>query len=193
MTRAYSLLGILFVVILIGAYVAIERVEAPSEVNNQDTTMSLTLTSSAFAHNGAIPPKYTCDDKNVNPELQISGVPEGTKSLVLVMDDPDIPQSVKDQRGVEKIDHWVLYNLPPDTTVIPEDVTLGDGGLNSRGEEGYIGPCPPDREHRYIFRLYALSDILNFEGVPTLDEVEAAAKRIMLDSTQFIGRYERSK
>ncbi|MCB9810826.1 MAG: YbhB/YbcL family Raf kinase inhibitor-like protein [Candidatus Nomurabacteria bacterium] len=155
--------------------------------------MALTLTSPAFADGGSIPARYTCDGENVNPELHISGVPEGTKSLVLVMDDPDIPDSVKESRGIEKFDHWVLYNIPPDTTVIKEGEMVGSEGLSSRGEVGYVGSCPPDREHRYFFRLYALPDIVNFIKVPTLDEVEVIAKESAIESAVLMGKYERIK
>jgi hypothetical protein len=127
----------------------------------------------------------------VNPELTIAGVPEGAESLVLLMDDPDIPQSVKDARGIEKFDHWAVYAIPPDTTVIKTGAVIGTGGKNSIGEVGYRGPCPPDREHRYIFRLYALSGTLNFIQAPTLDELETAAQGMMLEKAELIGRYNR--
>jgi hypothetical protein len=149
------------------------------------------LASPAFNDGGLIPPQFTCDGDNVSPEITISGVPEGTQSLVLVMDDPDIPDSVKQARGILKFDHWAVYNIPPETGTIPEGVQVGSIGRNTRGDSAYTGPCPPDREHRYIFRLYALSGTLNFIQQPTLDEIESAARGMTLTSTTLIGRYNR--
>lgn len=197
MRNAYALLGLAFLIVFGGAYLVFERAEAPSSLEDNETSMSLTLTSSVFANNQAIPSQYTCDGENINPPLTISGVPEGTESLVLVVDDPDIPEQIKKERGVSKINHWVLYNLPSDTKDIPTNAVLGSGGLNSRGNPGYIGPCPPpDMEpttHRYIFRLYALSGTLNFVKAPTLDEVEEAAKGMLLEKAELIGIYSRAK
>ena len=144
-------------------------------------------------HNGSIPSVYTCDGVNTLPPLTVSGMPKGTETLVVLMDDPDIPETIKASRGVQKIDHFGRYNIPADTAVI-EDAS-GDPVLNSRGEEGFIGPCPPPeyepKEHRYIFRLYALPERLSFNGVPSLDEVEAAAKERAIASAELIGRYQR--
>lgn len=206
--NAYALLGLAFVILFMGAYVIVERANAPTpaelpdesvtedepnyEDPNQEETM-LTLTSPAFENNGKIPSKYTCDAENISPPLEISGIPEGTESLILVMDDPDIPDTVKQERGIEKFDHFVLYNISPELTSIPEGEANSEGtlGLTSRGTPGYVGPCPPDREHRYIFRLYAVSGVLNFIQAPTLDEVEEAAKGMTLESATLTGLYER--
>jgi Raf kinase inhibitor-like YbhB/YbcL family protein len=155
--------------------------------------MALTLTSPVFQHEGSIPPRYTCDGENISPELHIDGVPDGTASLVILMDDPDIPISVKQARGIDTFDHWVIYNIEPGTRIISEGVSGVGFGLNTRGTVGYTGPCPPDREHRYFFRVYALSDTLAFASVPTLREVEEAAKGIMIESAILIGRYERAR
>jgi Raf kinase inhibitor-like YbhB/YbcL family protein len=154
--------------------------------------MSLTLTAPSFENQGHIPSQYTCDADNISPEIRIEGVPQGTRSFVLVMDDPDIPTEVKERLGIEKFDHWTLYNIPPDTNRIPEGESRGSLGLTSRGEAKYAGPCPPDREHRYFFRLYALNDTLHFDIPPTLDEVEKAAQKSMIESAMLIGRYERT-
>ncbi|NCN52254.1 YbhB/YbcL family Raf kinase inhibitor-like protein [Candidatus Parcubacteria bacterium] len=156
----------------------------------------LKLTSPVFVDGGTIPAEYTCDGKRyLNPPLLISGVPEGTESLILVMDDPDIPESIKQQRGIEKFDHWVLYNIVPSTREINEEDRLGTTGLNSAGNAEYTGPCPPTdiepTEHRYIFRLYAVTGTLNFIKAPTLDEVEIAAKGMMIESATLTARYKR--
>ncbi len=204
MRNAYVLLGSAFLVLFVGAYMLMREVGAPTSnieslplaqpnevISSSQESMSLSLTSSSFADGGSIPSKFTCEGENINPELLITGVPEGTKSLVLVMDDPDIPESVKEARGIEKFDHWVVYNIAPETTVIAENSIPGTEGLNSRGAPGFVGSCPPDREHRYIYRLYALSGTLNFVTTPSLDEVEAAAKGVALAEATLMGRYEK--
>lgn len=201
MQKAYGVLGILFMIVLIGAFFAFERAEAPTEEeqlsdsDNVSTTMSLSLTSPDFKNNGMIPSAYTCDGPGVNPELQIAGVPEGTQSLVLLVEDPDIPQEIRESRGIEKFDHWVLYGIGPDTVVIPENSVVGSEGLNSRGEPGYVGACPPPEyeptTHRYIFKLYALSGTLRFIKAPTLGEVQAALEGMVIEETELIGRYKR--
>lgn len=208
MRNAYALLGLAFFIVFVGAYVVIEQANAPTpedipvieeevvlegDTNEATNTMSLTLTSPAFEDGERIPSKYTCDGENISPEFRIENVPEGTQSLVLVMDDPDIPDSVKESRGIEKFDHWVLYSIPPDTTIIPEGKSVGSEGLNSGGNAGYTGSCPPDREHRYFFRLYALNGSLNFIQAPMLDEVETAAKSMAIESATLMGRYERTR
>lgn len=197
MRNAYALLGLAFLVVFGGAFLIFQRAHAPGEGESNSFVMSLTLTSPVFDNNGFIPEKYTCDGDNVNPPLYISGVPEGTVSLVLVMDDPDIPQEFKNTRGIEKFDHWSLYNLPPDTAEINYETLEVSHGLNGRGADSYTGPCPPPEyeptTHRYIFRLYALSGNLNFIKTPTLDEIETAAKGIEIESAELIGLYDRSK
>lgn len=186
------LLGIMTAIVYVGAFIAFkQKAEAPTEITPQ--LMSLLLTSPAFKDGESIPSQYTCDGENMSVPLRIEGVPEGTQSLVLVMDDPDIPQSVKEARGIEKFDHWAVYNILPDITVIPAGEIVGTLGKNSRGDNAYSGPCPPDREHRYFFRLYAVNGILNFITVPTLDELEDAAKGMLIEQTTLMGRYERSQ
>ena len=156
----------------------------------------LSLTSSAFEHNGTIPSAYICDgDRELSPPLTVSGVPEGTESLALIMDDPDIPQAVKEARGIDVFDHWVLYNIPPETTEISEDATIGTAGLNSAGSERYIGPCPPPqyepREHRYVFTLYALNGSPAFDKPPTKRHVVDALTPHLIAKAELIGRYAR--
>ena len=194
MRHAYTLLGIMTLVIFVGAYIAFNK-KAEAPITNDlinPSTMSLILSSPVFSEGGSIPSKYTCDGVNVSPELHIDNVPEGTKSFVLVMDDPDIPEFVKKERGIEKFNHWALYNIPADTRILKEGELIGTSAMNGRGEAKYTGPCPPDREHRYIFRLYAVSGQLNFLQAPTLDEVETAARGMMLGSSTLTGRYNRT-
>lgn len=163
---------------------------------NQDAT--LTLTSSAFAHTGTIPSTYTCDGQNSNPPLEIIGVPAGAQSLALIMDDPDIPDEVKQSRGIEVFDHWVVFNLPPTTHNIQKGTKPeGVEGKNSTGELGYTGPCPPPQyqptKHRYFFKLYALDTQLNLAEGATKADVEKAMEGHILQETQLVGTYERER
>lgn len=158
--------------------------------------MSLNLSSSAFENNGMIPAKYTCDgDRKLSPPLSISGVPEGTESLVLVMDDPDIPDIKKKDYGIEAFDHWTLFNIPPTTSEIPEGGMVGTPGATTTNDICYIGPCPPPEyepsEHRYIFVLYALKGTLHFDTTPTKQQVLDALAPMLLEKAEFIGRYAR--
>jgi Raf kinase inhibitor-like YbhB/YbcL family protein len=152
------------------------------------------LTSSAFEHNGLIPSKYTCDgDRAINPPLEFSGVPEGAKSLVLIMDDHDVPKELRSD-GV--YDHWVIFNIPADTKKIIEGGSNpGVHGANSSGASAYTGPCPPPqyepREHRYVFKLYALSAILLLPAGATKKDVLDALIPVKLAETELIGRYSR--
>lgn len=154
-----------------------------------------TLESSAFTQMGVIPTKYTCDAESpVSPPFKISNVPDGTESLVLLMEDPDIPETVKVERGIEVFDHWVVYGIPPDMTEIEEGVQAKSSwaeGLNSSGSSGYRGPCPPDGEHRYFFKLYALNGDFDFEKAPTKEDVIEAMKDMIIGETELIGTYER--
>ena len=197
MRRALLLLGIMSIIVYVGAFIALSQKGhtpvPPSTASSsiQSMSSSLSLTSPAFSEGGRIPLRFTCDAEGVHPEFHIDGVPEGTESFVLLMDDPDIPDTVKQARGIQTFDHWVVYNIPKETQVIGEGVVIGNEGLNSRGTIGYVGPCPPDREHRYFFRLYALSGKLNFIQTPKLYDVEEAAKGMTLASTTLMGRYDR--
>lgn len=147
------------------------------------------LTSSAFPEGGNIPSIYTCDGKDINPPLEIKNVPSKARALVLILDDPDVPSFVrKDNMWV----HWVIYNMPPDTRQIKENSTPpGVQGKGTGGEAKYQGPCPPDREHRYFFKLYALDKPLSLKPGATKAEVEAAMKEHILEKAQLIGRYVR--
>lgn len=158
--------------------------------------MALTLSSPAFEQNGMIPAKYTCDgDRELSPPIVIGGVPEGAKSLVLIMDDPDIPEVKKREFGLEAFDHWVLFNIPPETREIPEGAAAGTPGATTRGEPHYVGPCPPPeyepREHRYFFRLYALSAPLSLPAGATKDEVLSELAPHLLATAELVGRYSR--
>jgi Raf kinase inhibitor-like YbhB/YbcL family protein len=147
MRNTYTLLGFsLLLIIGIAIYAfnwGFTNTEDTETIVPQSMASTLTLRSSAFEQGGTIPSKFTCDGEEVNPTLSISGVPEGTKSLALIMDDPDIPKVFKEQRGIDSFDHWTLFNISPETKEIAEGSTVGVVGKNGAGESAYIGPCPP--------------------------------------------------
>ena len=156
--------------------------------------MSLVLTSSSFAANGEIPVRHTCQGKDVSPPLSWSGAPDGTRSFALIVDDPDAP----DPRAPRMTwVHWVLYNVPAETSELPEDVTdLPPGtlqGLNDWKRPGYGGPCPPIGRHRYFHKLYALDTELPDLGRPTKARVEAAMEGHVLASAELVGTYEKTR
>lgn len=149
------------------------------------------LTSSAFQEGGIIPSRYTCEGRDHNPPLAITDVPASAKSLVLFIDDPDVPKTL---RPDGMYDHWVVFNIPPHTHQIPENAhSLGIQGKSTNGKNQYIGPCPPDREHRYFFKLYALDKNLDLPAGATKKEVEKAMQGHILAQCQLMGRYEKGK
>lgn len=145
------------------------------------------LMSPAFENGGSIPSVYTCDGNGINPPLEIKGVPEGAQSLVLIMDDPDVPSSIrKDQMWV----HWVIYEMPPETRTLKENSTPpGLQGTGTGDQQHYQGPCPPDREHRYFFKLYALKGLVKLKPGATKEQVEAAMEGQVLEKAELMGRY----
>ncbi len=148
------------------------------------------LTSPAFAHGGRIPAKFTCDGPNICPPLEISGVPAEARSLVLIMDDPDVPKHL---RADGMWDHWVVFNLASSLTTIAEgQEPRGTQGVGTGGNLNYYGPCPPDREHRYFFKLYALDTMLDLKEKATKHQVEAAMQNHILAQHTLMGLYERS-
>jgi Raf kinase inhibitor-like YbhB/YbcL family protein len=121
--------------------------------------VTLLLQSPAFAVNGNIPGQYTCEGQDISPPLAWSGIPEGTKSFALIVDDPDAPDPAAPKRTWV---HWVIYNIPVTVLSLPEGTALPAGtreGLNDWGTSGYRGPCPPVGKHRYFFKLYALNAV----------------------------------
>ncbi|HEX6309907.1 MAG TPA: YbhB/YbcL family Raf kinase inhibitor-like protein [Longimicrobiales bacterium] len=153
--------------------------------------MSLEITSSAFRHNGTIPKRHTCDGDDEPPPLAWSGIPPGTASLALIVDDPDAPDPKAPQRTFV---HWVLYNLPPAVTKLSGDGPAPEGtrtGKNDGRRTGWMGPCPPIGRHRYFFKLYALDTTLE-DGIATKAELERAMEGHVLERAELIGTYERA-
>ncbi len=148
--------------------------------------MKLEISSVEFDHNGKIPSKYTCDDEDINPELQISGVPGDAKSLALVMDDPDAPMGVWD--------HWVMWNIKPTDLIKKNSVPEGAiQGRNGWGNNEYGGPCPPSGEHRYFFKVYALGQTLDLPPNSDKGALEKAMSGKILAQGHLIGKYSRTK
>jgi Raf kinase inhibitor-like YbhB/YbcL family protein len=156
--------------------------------------MSLVLTSPVFQHHGAIPVVYTCQGEDFSPPLAWGGLPQGTQSLALIVDDPDAPDPAAPKRTWV---HWVLYDIPPEATELEEAVdadALPAGareGLNDWGRTGYGGPCPPTGRHRYFFKLYALDSVLPDLGQPTKAQLEEAMRGHVLEKFELIGTYEK--
>jgi Raf kinase inhibitor-like YbhB/YbcL family protein len=157
-----------------------------------ETLMALAFTSTAFEPGNAIPAVYTCQGKNVSVPLAWSGLPDGTRSLALIVDDPDAPDPAAPKMTWV---HWVLYNIPPTATGLPEAVeprALPAGTLEGRndwGRTGYGGPCPPVGRHRYFFKLYALDVTLPDLGQPDKARLERAMKGHVLAQQQIVGTY----
>ena len=153
---------------------------------------NLKLTSSAFSHGGEIPRECGYKNGNKIPPLPVSGVPEGTKSLALIMDDPDAMGAV----GKVWV-HWVVWNIEPGAlkefqhypTQTPEIAHLAFYGMNDFGEVGYGGPAPPDKRHTYVFKLYALDSILDLPEGSTKSELEKAMEGHIIEQTQLTGTY----
>lgn len=160
--------------------------------NQTNGVLSMTISSPAFSAGGAIPKIYSCDGQGINPPLDFSGVPAKAKSLALIMDDPDVPKNLKPD-GL--FVHWVVYNMPAATSAIPANSTPpGQQGLNGAGKPAYAAPCPPDREHRYFFKLFALDTAeLEFYQPPTKDDLLSAMSGHIISQAELIGTYNRNK
>jgi Raf kinase inhibitor-like YbhB/YbcL family protein len=161
--------------------------------NGSAPQVKLALSSSAFAADGAIPRKYSCEGQNVSPPLAWSGAPPNTKSFALIVQDPDAPDPAAPTKVVT---HWVVYDLPPATTTIAEGgadlASSAHQAKNEKGDPGYMGPCPPKGNHRYFFKLYALDSVL-----PALDgskekDIEQAIQGHVLGTGELVGTYQKA-
>ncbi|MEY4747107.1 MAG: hypothetical protein RLZZ416_156 [Candidatus Parcubacteria bacterium] len=201
MRNALAIVGLGALIIGAGLWLAAHQgfTNAPDTVTMSSTSSSasmnkseFSLTSSAFAAGSAIPSPFTCDGENKSPSLSWAGVPEGARSLTLIMDDPDVPKQLKPD-GV--FDHWVLFNIPPSTTELAAGGTAGMPGGNGAGKNGYTGPCPPAQYepsmHRYVFRLYALDTDLPLQEGASKSDVLKAMQGHVLGQAELIGMYKR--
>ncbi len=152
--------------------------------------MEIKITSSAFEEGGMIPAKYTCDGADFSPPLQWDAVPEGTKSIALICDDPDAPMGTWV--------HWVLFNMPAEANELAENIpaeeTLPNGamqGVSDFGRIGYGGPCPPSGTHRYFFKVYALDTKVDLQAGTDKRQLLKAMEGHILEQGQLIGKYKR--
>ncbi len=146
------------------------------------------IISRAFENETLIDVRFTCNGENVNPSLEFVGVPEEAVSLVLIVDDPDVPVQIReDQMWV----HWVKFNIPATVRIVEEDSEPeGISGINTSETLGYRGPCPPDKQHRYFFKLYALDTMLDLSEGSIKKEVEQAMIGYIIEQAELIGLYE---
>jgi Raf kinase inhibitor-like YbhB/YbcL family protein len=168
--------------ILLAAGIILCIVSAASPERNSPKGGGMKLSSPAFENNGPIPVKYTGDGADINPPLVIENLPAGTKSLVLIVDDPDAPMGVWL--------HWLVYDIAP-VTKIAENSIPGTQGINDFRKKNYGGPYPPSGTHRYFFRLYALDTVLKFPEGQTRKTVEKAMEGHILGKAELVGTYKR--
>jgi Raf kinase inhibitor-like YbhB/YbcL family protein len=150
------------------------------------SAQGMRITSPAFDNNGSIPAKFTCDGAGMNPALQFSGVPAAAKSLALIVEDPDVPKNLKADGLFE---HWLMWDIAPDSKGFAEGA--GKGGINETGSAGFMGPCPPDREHRYFFRLFALDVKLTGAKITTKADLDKAMAGHVIGQAELVGLYKR--
>jgi Raf kinase inhibitor-like YbhB/YbcL family protein len=182
-------LNVLFVTVMLGCLVTASGADKsnPQKVMN----LPITITSTAFSEGQPIPAKYSCEGSDASPPLKWTNAPANTKSFALIADDPDAPMGIWV--------HWVLYDLPPNTTGLPEDVaktqfTSGNAkqGLNTWPRLGYGGPCPPPgKPHRYFFKIYALNTMLDLKPGATKKDLLKAMEGHVLAQGQLMGTYQR--
>lgn len=175
-------IGFILLLVLVGIGYRWEK-NLSTENSNVVTTSSMKLTSSSLTHNGEVPTAFTCEGEDVSPDLQWSEVPEDAKSLVLVVHDPDAP---KDGGWT----HWVVINIPVTSTGIDKGAVPSGGTevMNDFGRTAWGGPCPPDGEHRYYFKLYALN-VAEISG-NSLSEIEAAMEGRIIEQTELMSTYQ---
>ncbi|TAN52497.1 MAG: YbhB/YbcL family Raf kinase inhibitor-like protein [Methylococcaceae bacterium] len=164
----------------------------PAGYAHAEGASTMQLTSPAFAHNGDIPARHTCQGNDLSPALQWSGLPDGTQSLVLIVDDPDAPDPKAPKMTWV---HWVLYNIPPTASGLAEGIAaLPPGtleGSNDWQRTGYGGPCPPIGRHRYFHKLYALDRVLPDLGRPNKAKLEQAMQGHILERAELVGTYQK--
>ena len=156
----------------------------------------VTLTSKSFLQNGEIPIRHTCDGQDISPQLSWTEVPAGTKSFVLIVDDPDAPDPAEPKMTWV---HWVLYNIPKSISSLPEGITVKSlppgtlEGQNDWKRTGYGGPCPPIGTHRYFHKIYAMDTMLPDLKYPTKAILEEAMQGHIIERFDLMGRYRRSQ
>ena len=177
---------IIFIIVVLGLSIGYFFQRSRQEVVlEQKLEGNMIITSPVFQYNDLIPSKYTCDGNNISPPLEIKEIPQGTKSLALIVDDPDAP--------ISTWVHWIVWNIDPKTAQIPERSVPARAveGQTSFGKLSYGGPCPHSGTHRYFFKLYALDMILDISSQADKTALEKTMKGHILDKTELIGLYGR--
>jgi Raf kinase inhibitor-like YbhB/YbcL family protein len=173
----------IFIIIVILAIIYFALIKQRSE---NFSFKNMKISSPNFSNNEFIPVDFTCDGKDINPEIYIDEVPENTLSLVLIVDDPDAPMGVWT--------HWTMWNIPPQTKIIKQG-SLPEGaveGITSFGKPGWGGPCPPQgKPHRYFFKIFALDKKLDLSSSASRNDLEKAMEGHILDKAEFFGLYKR--
>ena len=167
-----------------------EKKEEQTVRPERKDTINMEIKSPAFENEGMIPSEYTCDGKNISPQLKWENIPDHTKSLALICDDPDAPAG--------DWVHWVIFNIPPDVTELEENIPLSKElkngavqGLNDFRKNGYGGPCPPSGTHRYYFKLFALDIMLAPDANAKKSDLLDAMQGHILAQAQIMGKYKR--
>ncbi len=150
----------------------------------KEAGQAMKIISPSFKNNEKIPAKHTCEGEDINPALEIENLPEGTKSLALIVDDPDAP--------MKTWVHWVVYDIPPSGRIDEESIP-GVQGVNDSGGKDYHGPCPPSGTHRYYFKVYALDKVLGLNEGMSKGDLEKAMRGSILSSAELIGLYKRGQ
>ena len=169
-----------------GMVLSASHSSSPKPENKGHDIASLTVTSPAFAPSTMIPEKYSCQGTNINPPIHIDGIPPETKSMVLIVNDPDAPVA-----GGFK--HWVMWNIDQTMPDIPEGYHGAVQGFNSFKKKGYNGPCPPQGTHHYHFMVYCLNSLINIPTDSYGDKVERAIKGRIIAQGELIGLYSKTK
>jgi Raf kinase inhibitor-like YbhB/YbcL family protein len=199
MRTAWALQGLGFLILMVALILVLEK--RPTEKTSLEPTLitsvttmpmndtSIVVRSPAFSDGRPIPEKYTCDGENMSPPLAFDNIPAKAVSLVLVVEDPDVPKNLRED-GMWN--HWIVFNIPPNTSRIGEgERPKGVTGVNTNKTFSYVGPCPPDREHRYFFKVFALDTSLRLPEGATKEEVLTAIQGHILSTGQLIGTYTR--
>lgn len=183
----FIIIGVLILLLVGGFYLFSQKSNNKTKEGKLDIKRSSTMIikSKAFENNEKIPAKYTCDGENINPPLEIEGMPQEAQSLVLISDDPDAPAGTWV--------HWLVWNIDPTTKKIEENsVPSGASeGITSFGRPGYGGPCPPSGTHHYYFKVYALDSKLDLSPAGNIDDLERAMDGHILDKAEIVGLYSR--
>ena len=171
----------IYILILVAVFISVCLVEA-EDIKVKTGGVHMNISSPEFKNNGFIPRKFTCQGKDVSPALIIENIPEGTKGIALIVDDPDAP--------VGTWVHWVVFNIPI-VSEIKEDSIPGEQGMNDFGRKDYGGPCPPSGTHRYFFKIYALDATLEASKGVNKRTLEKSMQGHILDKAELIGLYKK--